>query len=245
MPQKQKEYHLICDIDETLVQYKWGSKPQTYVNAIRQVLEAPDKGSLSATTEAVLPSAWYGLPATELAKYDILGPFVLRPGLRELLSFAFAEFASVSILTRATLEYAQELQRRLLSAGIIPRRFDNIWARAASNKSTTYKLKNHSKNLEYVWRVLDKSGRMNRRNTIFIDDLAENTHNPSNDGNSILLPPFSPFGYEYEPHSYKPMYADPTLPALIVKLRRILRGTTQLPFREPQRITRRVRRGRA
>jgi hypothetical protein len=243
MPQKHKHYHLICDIDETLVQYKWGHKPRSYVNAIRSVLEAPGVGSLPTTgPAAVPPTAWYGLPAAEMAKYDTLGPFVLRPGLRELLAFAFAEFASVSILTRATLEYAQELQRRLLSAGIIPRRFDNVWARAASNKSTTYKRKNHSKNLEYVWRVLDKSGTMNRRNTVFIDDLEENTHNPSNDGNSILLPPFSPFGYEYEPHTYKPMYADHTLHTLIGKLRRILSGTTLLPFSEPQRITRKTRR---
>ncbi len=239
----QKTYHLICDIDETLVQYKWGRRSRSYVNTIKDVLSAPTTGVLpAATTAASPPTAWYGLPAAEMAKYDTLGPFVLRPGLRELLGLAFAEFTTVSILTRATFEYAKELERRLLAAGIIPRRFDNIWARVASEKSTTYKRKNHSKNLEYVWSVLDKSGQMNRRNTVFIDDLHENTHNPSNAGNSILLPPFAPFGYEYEPHAYRPMYADSTLHTLIAKLRRILRGSVSLPFRGPQRITRRRRR---
>jgi hypothetical protein len=224
-----KEYHLLCDIDETLVQYKWGRKPQPLTDTIRGVM-----GSAPNTQ-----AAWYGLPATELAKYDIVGPYVLRPGLRELMAFAFANFATVSILTRATRDYAEELQERLLAAGVIPRPFDNIWARRASSLSTTYKRRNHSKNLEYVWSVLDKSGRMNRRNTVFIDDLHENTHNPSNEGNSIRLPPFAPFGYEYEPTPYRPMHHDPTLHTLIGKLRRILNGDVSLPFRAPQRITRR------
>lgn len=218
------EYHLLCDIDETLIQYKWGRKPQPLTGTIR----APEG-----------PTAWYGLPAAELAKYEVAGPYVLRPGLRELMAFAFANFATVSILTRATRDYAEELQESLLSTGAIPRPFDNIWARRASSLSTTYKRRNHSKNLEYVWSVLDKSGRMNRRNTVFIDDLHENTHNPSNEGNSIRLPPFAPFGYEYEPHPYRPMHHDPTLHTLIVKLRRILNGDVLLPFRVPQRITRR------
>ncbi len=235
----QKTYHLICDIDETLVQYKWGRRSRSYVNTIKGVLAAPTTGVLPESFEHKTPTAWYGLPDAEMAKYDTLGPFVLRPGLRELLRFAFAEFTTVNILTRATLEYAKELERRLLAAGIIPRRFDNVWARSASEKSTTYKRKKHSKNLEYVWSVLDKSGQMGRRNTVFIDDLHENTHNPSNEGNSILLKPFAPFGYEYEPHAYRPMHADTTLHTLIGKLCRILRGTVSLPFRGPQRITRR------
>lgn len=218
------EYHLLCDIDETLVQYKWGRKPRSQASTI---------------TGPEVPTAWYGLPTAELAKYDVVGPYVLRPGLRELMVFAFANFATVSILTRATRDYAEELQANLLSAGVIPRPFDNIWARRASSLSTTYKRRNHSKNLEYVWSVLDKTGRMNRRNTVFIDDLHENTHNPSNEGNSIRLPPFAPFGYEYEPHPYQPMYRDPTLHTLIAKLRRILNGDVVLPFRTPQRITRR------
>ncbi len=241
---KQKEYHLICDIDETLIQTKWGRRIHPFVTAIKGVLEAPI-GSYTPTSPTPAPSAWYGLPTAELEKYDRLGAFVLRPGLQEFLAFAFANFATVNILTRATLPYAKYFQRRLLAAGIIPRPFDNIWARRASQKSTTYKARQHSKNLEYVWNVLDKSGRMNRQNTVFIDDLKENTHNPSNAGNSILLPSFAPFGYEYNPHNYKPMYNDPTLHTLIAKLQRILRGTTPLPFRSPQRITRKVRKARA
>lgn len=234
-----KEFHLICDIDETLVQYKWGNRPHSFTRAIRGALQTTAGGMISSA-----PTAWYGLPAAELAKYDVVGPFVLRPGLRELMAFAFANFATVNILTRATREYAEELQARLLRTGVIPRRFDNVWARRASSLSTTYKRRNHSKNLEYVWSVLDKSGRMNRRNTVLIDDLHENTHNPSNAGNSILLPPFAPFGYEDEPHPYRPMHHDPTLYTLIGKLRRIVRGAVSLPFRAPQRITRRVARRR-
>ena len=241
---KQKTYHLICDIDETLIQTKWGRRAHPFVTAIRGVLSAP-LGSYIPSSQTPTPSAWYGLPAAELEKYDTLGAFVLRPGLQEFLAFAFENFATVNILTRATLPYAKYFQRRLLAAKIIPRPFDNVWARSASQKSTTYKARRHSKNLEYVWNVLDKSGAMSRRNTVFIDDLAENTHNPSNAGNSILLPSFAPFGYEYEPRSYKPMYNDPTLHTLIAKLQRILRGTTQLPFRAPQQITRRVRRKQA
>jgi hypothetical protein len=238
MAQKRKEYHLICDIDETLVQCKWGRRTLPLVSTIRSVLEAP-LGAHIPQAPSETPRAWYGLPLAELNKYDRLGPFVLRPGLQEFLEFAFREFATVNILTRATLSYAKYLQTHLLTAGIIPRPFDNVWARSASEKSTTYKAKNHSKNLEYVWQVLDKSGRMNPRNTVFIDDLEENTHNPSNDGNSILLMPFAPFGYEYEPQPYKSMYNDPTLHILIDKLRRILRGTTALPFSKEQRIARR------
>jgi hypothetical protein len=244
MAHTRKQYHLICDIDETLVQYKWGRRALPVVSAIRSVVGAP-LGAPIPQGPSQMTRAWYGLPATELEKYDRLGPFILRPGLREFLRFAFSEFATVNILTRATLTYAEELQRRLFSAGIIPRPFDNIWARKASEKSTTYKQKNHSKNLEYIWRVLDKSGRMNKRNTVFIDDLAENTHNPSNDGNSILLVPFAPFGYEYEPRPYTPMYNDPTLHTLIGKLRWIVRGTTALPFSQPQGITRRQKKRRA
>ncbi len=244
MSQKRshRQYHLVCDIDETLVQYKWGRRTPAAVSAIRGVLQAPLEGYVPAAVPD--PRAWYGLPPEELAKYDRVGPYILRPGLREFLAFAFREFATVSILTRATMDYAKYLQARLLSAGLIPRPFDHVWARSVSEKSTTYKSKQHSKNLEYIWKVLDTSGRMNRRNTVLIDDLKENTHNPSNEGNSILVPAFAPFGYAHDPRPYRPMHADPTLPALVGKLQRILRGDISLPFREPQRIVRRTTRRR-
>lgn len=164
-----KRLNIILDIDNTIVEYVH----RNGVNALRPL--------------------WDALPAAEKAKYTLEGGWVLRPGFVEFFNNLHTHFKSVSLYTLSERDYASDMK------DVIEARTDcvikNAWGSEDNDVGVEHvnddegEATGDSKDLKYVWDVLDTS--FKRCDTVLIDDLRSNSGNGSNYKNGIQISPFS------------------------------------------------------
>jgi hypothetical protein len=140
------------------------------------------------------PHSWGPLPEKEKAKYNYIehkaGIFIVRPYLKEFCDYLFAN-CNVSLWTWSDIEYAEGIPAKLLLDNVKGRKLHHIFA--DEDAGTSSKLHGNSKDLNYLW-YKKKLPCFAECNTILIDDLPNNSVNPSNRQNSITLKPFALFG---------------------------------------------------
>lgn len=136
---------------------------------------------------------WNILPDTEKAKYKIGGQsasglFILRPHFDDFFDYLFTNANTVNLWTWSDKEYAQSVAR-LIQSHNQTWKIANIWY--DDDVDASIKLHGHNKDLNYIWYTKKK---FQPCDTILIDDLPENTQNPSNKRNGIQILPFHPLG---------------------------------------------------
>jgi hypothetical protein len=149
--------------------------------------------------------SWDTLSPGEKAKYEVHRTdntghaIIVRPHLETLLDYLFAN-CTVSLWTWSDLEYAKDIANRFVTRGRKDRKIEYIFSEKDAGASADgneniphYKFHGNSKDLNYLW-----YGKMlpcfSECNTILIDDLPNNSGNPSNRKNSITIKPFALFG---------------------------------------------------
>lgn len=138
-------------------------------------------------------SDWERVPENERAKYQTAGIssaglFILRPHFDTLFAYLFENCKSVNLWTWSDKEYAEEVARIIQSHN--PKwKPNNIWY--DDDAEASREIHGHNKDLNYIWytkKVFQPC------DTILVDDLPENTQNPSNRKNGIQIRPFNPLG---------------------------------------------------
>lgn len=136
---------------------------------------------------------WKPLPEEEKKKYTISpggpnGLFILRPHFDEFFTYLFENAETVNLWTWSDKEYADGVANLIQQKN--PKwKVTHIWV--DDDVEASIGKYGHNKDLNYVW--YDKKV-FKPCNTILIDDLPENTTNPSNKRNGMQIPPFHPLG---------------------------------------------------
>ena len=136
---------------------------------------------------------WDALPDAEKSKYETggegsTGLFILRPKFHEFFQFLQEKCKTVNLWTWSDKEYAYNVKRLVESKhpGIF---ISNVWY--DEDVDASIEKYGHNKDLNYIW--YDKK-KFQPCDTILVDDLPQNTQNPSNIRNGIQLKPFHPLG---------------------------------------------------
>jgi hypothetical protein len=165
-----KRGHVILDIDETFVQYVGND----------------DWATLEASGEA--------------AKYEIHkmkptadGLFILRPYAGEFFSFLAAHCETVNLWTLSDQEYADGVKKMIRDKFGV----DIKYAWSEDHNEPAKEKHGNNKDLNWLWYDNKATkGVFKPCNTILIDDLLQNTQNPSNYLNGIRIPAFAPLGHK-------------------------------------------------
>jgi hypothetical protein len=138
---------------------------------------------------------WAAVPESEKIKYETGGQnkhglFVLRPHFDEFFDFLFKNAKTVNLWTWSDEEYAEGVAK-LIQSHNPAWKVANVWY--DDDVDASIALNRHNKDLNYIWYTKNK---FQPCDTILIDDLPENTQNPSNIKNGIQLFPFDPLGHK-------------------------------------------------
>lgn len=166
-PLGKKRGNVILDIDETFVQF-------------------------------VGLDDWATLSNDEQAKYETVkmsptstGLFILRPHIKEFFDFLSANCESVNLWTLSDQEYADGVKKMIKSKFGV--NISHAWSEDANVPAR--KMYGHNKDLNWLWEKNTETKDIFKPcNTLLIDDLEENTQNPSNYRNGIRIPAFAPLG---------------------------------------------------
>ena len=169
-----KKLHIILDIDETLLHHV---KPRSVWDELSKDIKSKYR-TADAGTDAI---------------------FILRPYLKEFLSFLFKnKRIDVSIWTWSDAEYAMNVANMLTDDK--PELFANIWS--SDHAELAGDLHGKGKDLNFLWygsaaEGIDGIPGFMPCNTILVDDLDDNVNHPSNNKNSIQVPAFAPSQVPY------------------------------------------------
>lgn len=175
----QKQLHVILDIDETLLFYvkEVDKNPKHIANGT-----ARDWSNFGFKQEYTAQHDSEKAKAAAAGK-QYSGFFALRPKVKEFIKALFDEGYSVSIWTWSDEGYAHGVAEM-----VSDREFDNIWSEYDADAAKDYG-DHHNKNLNWIWYEKKIPG-FYPCNTVLVDELKENTKNPSNFRNSIQLSEF-------------------------------------------------------
>jgi len=136
---------------------------------------------------------WKSLAPEEQKKYETDGGgpnglFILRPHFDEFFTYLFENAKTVNLWTWSDKEYAKGVAELIQKKN--PKwTVTNVWS--CDDVDASIDMYDHNKDLNYIWY---KKKVFKPCNTILVDDLPENTNNPSNKRNGIQIPPFHPLG---------------------------------------------------
>lgn len=136
---------------------------------------------------------WNTLSEDEKKKYRIDGEgsqglFILRPHFDEFFAYLFKNAKTVNLWTWSDEDYAMGVAR-LIKSQNPAWKITNVWY--DSDVEESINMYGHNKDLNYIWYTKKT---FNPCDTILIDDLPDNTQNPSNKKNGIQILPFHPLG---------------------------------------------------
>ena len=197
-----KRLNIILDIDNTIVEYVYRGGE----NALRPL--------------------WDGLSAEERAKYIFADGFVLRPGFVEFFNGMHEHFKSVSLWTWSDREYAEGVKDIIEARTNC--RVKNVWCDEEAQAGSVHvsedwgEASGDSKDLKYVWEVLDTS--FKPCDTIIIDDLRSNSGNGSNYKNGIQIAKFALWDSVKRtepPQAYRDQSGDTALAQVLEALKKI------------------------
>jgi len=139
--------------------------------------------------------SWDLLSDEEKAKYTVRpnnsGVFIVRPHLNTFLSFLF-KHCNVSLWTLSDQEYAEGVAKMFVHNGSPRRKLQHI-LNGDEHAELAADLHGNNKDLNWLWYHAGYDC-FAECNTILIDDLPNNSLNPSNRQNSITINPFALFG---------------------------------------------------
>jgi hypothetical protein len=151
---------------------------------------------------------WNAVSEAEREKYQTGGEtteglFILRPYFDEFFTFLFESCKTVNLWTWSDKDYADSV-RRIIESRNPKWKLTNIWYDEDVDKSID--MNGHNKDLNYIWYV---KGVFQPCDTILVDDLPENTQNPSNIKNGIQILPFAPLGHKLKTKTPKKLRSGP------------------------------------
>jgi len=155
-----------------------------------------DNTIVEFVNQDLLRPLWTALPADERAKYTFVDGFVLRPGFVEFFNNLQENVKSVSLWTWSDGDYANDVKDIIEDRTNC--RIKNVWSDTEAQAAEEHvnedegEATGDSKDLKYVWDVLDTS--FKRCDTIIIDDLRTNSANGSNFKNGIQISKFALWG---------------------------------------------------
>jgi len=211
--------NVLLDIDETLVYYISGK---------------------------VRAHSWDKLAPAEQAKYNFSaksptsGVLILRPHVREFLSYLF-QYCNVSLWTMSEREYAEDIAGVLLK--LFKKRtpnqtFQHLFSSDDDDEHdvAAADLNGCNKDLNWLWYTYAKKYPcFSECNTILIDDLPANAVNKSNRQNAIKIAPFALFGeVKARTDPYEDVSEDDVLPQLIAILKKV-RAAQKNCYNDPDR----------
>ena len=174
---------------------------------------------------------WAGIPTTEQAKYQIRGEsssglFILRPKFTEFFEFLRDNCKTINLWTWSDKAYAYDV-KEILQSEVPGVSISNIWY--DDDVEASIDMNGHNKDLNYIWYTKKK---FQPCDTILVDDLYENTQNPSNIKNGIKLPPFRPLGEQKRQSPTKirtGVYTDMSKDDALLRVAEIIEKATKSP----------------
>lgn len=192
---------------------------------------------------------WAGVPAAEQAKYETRGEsssglFILRPKFREFFEFLRDNCKTINLWTWSDKEYAEGV-KQMIESEVPGASVSNVWH--DDDVEASIDLNGHNKDLNYIWYTKKK---FQPCDTILVDDLHENTQNPSNIKNGIKIPAFHPLGEQKKQSPTKMrtgVYTDMSKDDTLLKVADIIEkaiknptfcedGDMPMPFKGPTKV---------